>query len=87
MITNRSAGRLGRQPSIRGGSDISATELFGLCPGLCYRWVQSVLLRAHLRSLERLADYFAWQQENGAAGLADTQKRIAMAKSDLQRLQ
>jgi hypothetical protein len=40
-----------------------------------------------LRSLEKQADYFAWQQQNGAAGLADTHKRIAMAKSDLRRLQ
>jgi hypothetical protein len=40
-----------------------------------------------LRALERQADYFAWQQENGAAGLADTHKRIVMVRADLQQLQ
>jgi hypothetical protein len=40
-------------------------------------------LQAELRRLRVHASYFQWQQENGAAGLADTQKRIALAQSDL----
>jgi hypothetical protein len=43
-------------------------------------------LQAELRSLRMHASYFQWQQENGAAGLADTQKRIAVAQSDLNAL-
>jgi hypothetical protein len=43
-------------------------------------------LQAELRRLKMHAGYFQWQQENGAAGLADTQKRIALAQSDLNAL-
>jgi hypothetical protein len=83
-MANKSAGRIDRQHTVR---EITATALLGLCIGYLNRRINSALLRAHLRSLEKQADYFAWQQQNGAAGLADTHKRIAMAKSDLRRLQ
>jgi hypothetical protein len=86
-MAEKSAGRIERQRTIRSERDVSATELLGLCIGSLSRWIKGAMLRAHIRSLERLADYFAWQQQNGAAGLADTQKRIVMAKSDLRRLQ
>jgi hypothetical protein len=48
--------------------------------------VKRYQLQAELRRLRKHASYFQWQQENGAAGLADTQKRIALAQSDLNAL-
>jgi hypothetical protein len=87
IITSKSEGRIGKQPSVRREDEISPAELLGLSLHCIYRWIDGLLLRSRLRSLERQADYFAWQQENGAAGLADTHKRIAMVRSDLHRLQ
>lgn len=68
-------------------ADITVEQLFGLSLERIVGWVKRKMLQAHLRSLYGMADYFAWQQANGAAGLADAHKRIAMAKSDLRHLQ
>lgn len=87
ITTNKSGARINIQSSVRTEAEISAKELLGLSLTCFCRWIDSLLLRSHLRSLERLADYFTWQQENGAAGLADTHKRIAMVRSELHRLQ
>jgi hypothetical protein len=86
IITSKSEGHISKQPSVRRAEEISAAELLGLSLACIYRWINGFLLRGRLRSLERQADYFTWQQENGAAGLADTHKRIAMVRSDLHRL-
>jgi hypothetical protein len=77
----------GRKHLPRVGEGITPVKLLSMSLDPVVRRVKCWLLRAHLRSLHRLADYFAWQQENGAAGLADTHKRIAMTKSDLRSLQ
>lgn len=87
IVANKSVTRTRQQIDERADEDITATGLLGLSLLLIVRWVESQLLRAHLRSLQRLADYFTWQQENGTAGLADTHKRIAMAKAELHQLQ
>ncbi|MEN3296217.1 MAG: hypothetical protein V7642_5470 [Burkholderiales bacterium] len=92
MISNKSVRRAGNHLLVR-EEDVSTTELIrlsellGLSMDCICRWIRSLRLRAQLRSLQRQADYFAWQQENGAAGLADTHKRIAMVRSDLHQLQ
>ncbi|MEN3366253.1 MAG: hypothetical protein V7606_3527 [Burkholderiales bacterium] len=87
IITNQRAPRIREQA--RGGREesISMSKLLGLCLSCVSRGIESARLRARLRALERQADYFAWQQENGAAGLADTHKRIVMVRADLQQLQ
>lgn len=63
--------------------DVTIGDLLGMiiAPTLC--WWRRQVLQARLRSLHGLADYFAWQEANGRAGLADTHRRIAVAKSDL----
>lgn len=68
-------------------TEIGTAQLLGLSVDTVVRRIRCALLRARLRSLQREADYFTWQQENGAAGLADTHKRIAMLSSDLHQLE
>lgn len=87
IVANKSVRHPRQQADVHAETDINASGLLGMSLLLIVRWIESLVLRGHLRSLERLADYFAWQQENGAAGLADTHKRIAMAKSELRQLQ
>jgi hypothetical protein len=91
MISNKNVRHAGnrlvvRDEEISSAELIRLTQLLGLSVDCIYRWIVSLRLRAQLRSLERQADYFAWQQENGTAGLAETHKHIAMLRSDLHRL-
>jgi hypothetical protein len=86
IVANKNEGRLGKRVSVRRAEEISAGELLGLSLNFIDRWINGIVLRSRLRSLEKQADYFAWQQENGAAGLADTHKRIVVARSELNRL-
>ncbi|MEN3291525.1 MAG: hypothetical protein V7642_778 [Burkholderiales bacterium] len=65
---------------------MTTEQLLRLSVAQFTRWFKRKMIEAQLRSLHSMAEYFAWQQENGSAGLADTHKRIAMAKSDLHRL-
>jgi hypothetical protein len=86
-VVNRKPGRTGSESRAWTIAEITLEQLFGLSLDRIVNWTRRKMLQAHLRSLHGMAEYFAWQQENGAAGLADAHKRIAMAKSDLRRLQ
>jgi hypothetical protein len=86
-VVNRRSGLAGRESQAWTIAEITVEELFGLSLERMVGWIKRQMLQAHLRSLHGMAEYFAWQQANGAAGLADAHKRIAMAKSDLRRLQ
>lgn len=66
--------------------EMTIAGLLGLVLVPASRWIARKRLQMRIRSLQGLADYFAWQEANGRAGLADTQKRIALAKSDLHSL-
>lgn len=77
----RSARRINRRAPA--GAGISMTELFGLALAPMAKWARRQILKARLHSLHGLAEYFAWQEANGRAGLADTHKRIAETRSDL----
>lgn len=86
-VANKKSGRIGRASQTWAPAEITTEQLFGLSLDRIVGWIRRKMLQAHLRSLHGMAEYFAWQQENGALGLADAHKRIAMAKSDLRRLQ
>lgn len=86
-IVNRRSGLSRKQPQTSTEVEITLEQLFGLSLERMVTWVKRQKLQAQLRSLHGMADYFAWQQANGTAGLADAQKRIAVAKSDLRQLQ
>jgi hypothetical protein len=68
-------------------SSIGLLPLLGLCLAPIIRQARARALRVELRTLHLHADYFQWQQQNGAAGLADAHKRIAIARADLAALQ
>lgn len=57
----------------------------GIFGPLC-NWINRKRLEAQLRELVRLADYFEWQARNAREGMADTHKRMAIVRSDLNRL-
>jgi len=69
------------------GGDMVLRQLLGLVLAPALRWVSRRILRARIRSLQGLADYFERQEANGRAGLADTQKRMALARSELNALE
>lgn len=69
------------------GGDVGLRQLLGLVLAPALRWVRQRILQARIRSLHGLADYFEWQEANGRAGLADTHKRIALARSELNALE
>lgn len=68
------------------GKEMGLQALIGLALEPVAKRVRRWRLEARLRSLQRLADYFEWQETNGRAGLADTHRRIALTKSDIARL-
>ena len=86
-VANKKSVRIGGELGARSFADITFEQLFGLSLERITGWMKLKMLQAHLRSLHGMAEYFAWQQENGAAGLADAHRRIAMARSDLRQLQ
>jgi hypothetical protein len=86
-VVNRKPESIGRDSRAWTIAEITLEQLFGLSLDRMVNWAKRRALQAQLRSLHGMAEYFAWQQENGSAGLADAHKRIAMAKSDLRRLQ
>lgn len=61
-------------------------SLIGLSLAPVAKWVRRQILQARLRSLQGLAIYFDAQIENAQAGLADTHKRIALARSEINAL-
>jgi hypothetical protein len=65
---------------------ISAIQLLALAMLPAARWLTQKKLQAEIRSLQSQADYFGRQQENARAGLADTHKRMAIARSNLMLL-
>lgn len=71
----------------RRGGNVTLCQLLGLVLAPASRWVSRRILRARIRSLHGLADYFQWQHENGRAGLVDTHKRMALARSELNALE
>jgi len=60
-------------------------RIAGLFAGLG-KWISKKRLEAQLRKLAGLADYFEWQARNAREGMADTHKRMAIVRSDLNRL-
>lgn len=65
---------------------VTVAQLLGLSLAPAVKWLHRQMLQARLRSLQQLAEYFEWQEQNGRAGLSDTHKRIVLAKSDLAAL-
>lgn len=72
---------------IAGRGEMDLRQLLGLVLAPASRWGSRRMLKAHIRSLQGLADYFEWQEANGRAGLADTQKRMVLARSELNALE
>lgn len=72
---------------IAGRGDMGLRRLLGLVIAPALRWLSRHILQARIRSLQRLADYFEWQQTNGRTGLADTHKQMAIARSELNALE
>jgi hypothetical protein len=70
----------------RPGHEVTIGELLGLVLAPAVRWWQRKTLEARLRSLHGLAAYFEWQAENARRGLADTHKRQAATRSELNTL-
>lgn len=66
--------------------DVTLTQLLGIALAPVARWVRRKVLEARMRSLEGLVSYFEWQEANGRAGLADTHKRMAVARSEINAL-
>lgn len=66
--------------------NVSVRQLLRLSVAPAASWIRRCMLQARLRSLQRLADYFEWQEANGREGLADTHRSIALVKSDLNTL-
>ena len=65
---------------------IELTGLFSTILDPLCNWVKRKRLEARLNELVRLADYFEWQARNAHEGMADTHKRMAIVRSDLNRL-
>jgi hypothetical protein len=71
---------------VRTGQTITLWQLFCVSLAPAARRIRRLILQTRLRSLQRLAEYFEWEEANGRAGLADTHKRIALTKSELNAL-
>lgn len=78
---------LTRKPvSAKLADTVSLLQLLGMAMERPSRWLRRQMLQGQLRSLQGLSDYFEWQQANGRAGLADTHKRMAITKAELNDL-
>lgn len=66
--------------------EVTLPQLLAVALAPVVRWLRRKVLDARLRSLEGLVSYFEWQEANGRAGLADTHKRMAVARSEINAL-
>lgn len=65
---------------------ISVMQLLALAMLPAARWLEKKKLQAEIKSLQGLAEFFERQEENARAGLADTHKRMAVARANLMLL-